>query len=242
MIQSALLLAAGRGKRLRPLTDSTPKALLPVGGRPIAQRVIDELVQGNVKKIVFIVGHLGDKIKSYFGSGSDCGVKYDYINQETLNGTAGAVKIAQQYVGDESFLVVFADSYFAPQSILHVIESPWANAIGVVSVRDPHRYGVVDLDGNSCVIDVVEKPDNPKSDLVIGGVYKFDRSVWHYISKLNVSPRGEFELPDVIKLMIADNYPIGAVRIPYMLDIGTIDQLQILNDTLINKGSYDYKE
>lgn len=236
MIKTAIILVAGRGTRLRPLTDTTPKALIEVGGEPISKPIVDQFIESGISKVIFIVGYLGDDIRSYYTENKPSGVDYVFLEQTDLNGTAGALKLARKAVGEDEFIVVFGDSFFAPGSISSVVAHQSRNAFGVVSVHDPERYGVAVVDGEGNVIEVEEKPVHPKSDLVVGGIYKFSEDVWGHIDRLTLSPRGEYELPDAIKSMIDQGIRISAIQLPYMIDVGTVEELNRLNAKIASGG------
>lgn len=232
MIEAAVIPVAGRGNRLKPLTDNIPKALIEIGGVPMSRRIVDQIIDCGVRKIVFIVGYRGDEVRSYYSRQRPSGVEYIFVTQTELDGTAGAVKLAKEYVSRNDFLIVFGDGFFAPDSIQSVVNHTSRNAFGVVSVDDPERYGVVVINNEGVVIDVEEKPANPKSNLVVGGIYKFSEDIWPHIDNLTLSSRGEYELPDAIKLMISSGIPISAIELPYMIDVGTVEELQRLNDRI----------
>ncbi len=230
MIKTAIILVAGRGTRLKPMTDETPKALIKVGGEPISERIVDQLIESGVRKIIFIVGYLGDEIRSYYTENKPSDMEYVFVWQKDLDGTAGALKLARQDVLDEDFVVVFGDSFFASGSIESVLNHNSENAFGVVSVKDPERYGVAVVNKDGHVLEIEEKPIKPKSDLVVGGIYKFSKEIWQHIQRLTLSTRGEYELPDAIKSMINQGITIHAIQLPYMIDVGTVEELRKLNE------------
>jgi dTDP-glucose pyrophosphorylase len=230
----AIVLVAGRGNRLRPLTDDIPKALIEVGGKPISALVVDQLIDCGITHITFVVGYRGEAVRLYFDAHRPAHAMFDYVQQEQLSGTGGALQLVKPFLGNQPFLVAFGDSYFAPHSVERVVAAKCPAAVAVVSVPDPERYGVVVLDEQGRIVDVEEKPLRPKSNLVIGGVYKFDSSVWKHVDGLELSPRGELELPDVVRSMTNAGEAIQAVQLSYMVDVGTIEELRRLNETVAN--------
>lgn len=223
MTKTAVLLAAGRGARLRPLTDSVPKPLVQVGAKPIVDRIVDELDECRVNNIVLVVGHLGYKIRDHYARRPNA-ERFTFLEQDALDGTAGAVRLCAPYIRSD-FLVLFADSLFAKGSIRRVVESPSPNAIAVVRVSDPRRYGVVEMDQQNRITDLVEKPEHPTSDYAIAGMYKMQLRCRAYFHDLVLSPRGEYELPDVVRRMITDGIEFRGVPLASMIDIGTLEQL-----------------
>jgi len=221
---TAVILAAGRGTRLRPLTDQVPKALIPIGEKPVAEYLVDDLIAAGVTQIVFIVGHLSDLVSQHFETRRVQGVTFRYVKQTVLNGTGGALQLAERFVSGQ-FIVVFGDGFYTGDSVRQMLMAEWANAIAVVRVEDPRRFGVVEVSPENRIVDVVEKPETPRSNLVVAGMYKLQSNAWKYIRGLQPSPRGELEIPDVIRMMVADGHAIGAVEIDPMLDVGTPEEL-----------------
>ena len=224
MATSAVILAAGRGTRLRPITDSTPKAMVEVGGSPLLSRIVSELLACQVRTIVFVVGHLGKRISDYYGTGAEYGASFFYVRQQELNGTGGALRLAREHVSDK-FLVIFGDSFFGIGSVQTILASDWQQAIGVIKVSDPRRFGIVEVDPDRRITNVVEKPERPKSNLAIAGLYKLESTCWKYIDNLVPSVRKELEIPDAIQAMLRDQHAIGAVELRTMIDVGTLDDL-----------------
>ena len=110
-LNTAVVLAAGRGTRLRPLTDTIPKALVEIGGRPLLEKTVSEIIDSGITNVIFVVGYLGNLVEEYFGNGSRWGANFVYVKQERLNGTGQAILLAERYATG-SFLVIFGDSYF----------------------------------------------------------------------------------------------------------------------------------
>jgi NDP-sugar pyrophosphorylase family protein len=119
---TAIVLAAGQGTRLRPLTDTIPKAMVDIGGQPLLERIVRDLLAAGISRIVFVIGHLGERIETYFGRGSNWGAEFIYLRQQVLNGTGGALLLAEPYVS-ESFLVVFGDRYFDRGAVRSVMQA-----------------------------------------------------------------------------------------------------------------------
>ncbi|MDB2438785.1 nucleotidyltransferase family protein [Hellea sp.] len=231
----AIVPLAGRGNRLKPITDKLPKALVDVGGKPIAQRCVEQLLNAGINEFVFVIGYLGEQIEKHFREILPSGTTTHFYKQEVLDGTGGVLKLLKKDFDNRNFLMVFGDSFFADSAIGDLLTDQSKNSFAAVRVHDPERYGVVSLNENGFVEAIEEKPKNPTSNLVVGGMYKFDKSVWNYVDKLELSPRGEYELPDIIKLLLEDGELIRPVTISHMYDVGTVKELRRLN-TLIQKG------
>jgi dTDP-glucose pyrophosphorylase len=222
---TAVVLAAGRGTRLGSLTEQVPKAMVEIGNKPILERIVDDIVASGLREIVFVIGHLGDIIRSHFGERDSRGATFQYVEQRYLNGTGGALQLAEPLTPAD-FIVVFADSFFTPNTIARIVMSNWRNAIGAIRVDNPQRYGILETTLENRILAVAEKPADPKSNLAIAGIYKLQADSWKYIRKIKPSPRGELELPDAVSSMIDDGFEFGAIEIPFMADIGTPEELK----------------
>ena len=214
----AVVLAAGKGTRLKPLTNTKPKHLIPVGGKPILEHVLLTLKKVGIHEIYIIVGYKAEMIKDKFSDGSNLGLKIEYIVQSKLLGTADAIKTAQPYV-DENFLVVYGDLLFTPKAIVNILrahkQSKPSVTMAVTPVANPERYGVVKLE-EGWVIDLVEKPPRGRapSNFVNAGIYVFSEEIFEKIAKTKPSPRGELEVTDSLKLLMSEGRKVLAEEIP----------------------------
>jgi len=222
----AVVLAAGEGVRLRPLTLTHPKHLLPIGGKPILEHVLYALKNSGVHEAYIVVRYMADFIKEYFGGGSEVGLKLSYVVQSNLKGTADAVSTVKPNV-QEDFLVVYGDLLVTPDVVKKVIqahktERPSAT-MAVVPVKNPEHYGVVSLE-ESHVTGIVEKPklEVAPSNLANAGVYVLSPEVFDKVRETKLSKRKELELTDTLNLMIKEGSPVLAVQISSRewLDIG----------------------
>ncbi|MBW9220280.1 NTP transferase domain-containing protein [Methanothermococcus sp. SCGC AD-155-N22] len=207
----AVILCAGKGTRLLPLTENRPKPMLPVGGKPILEYIINK-VENLVDNIYLVVKYKKDMIIDYFRDHS----KITFVEQGAIDGTGYALLSARNYLGDE-FLVINGDIIF--EDDLSGILS-YENAMGLVEVENPENFGVVLLDREGNVVEIEEKPKNPKSNLINGGVYKFQSDVLDILEDLEPSERGEVELTDAIKELIRERRIKGVKLKGYWNDIG----------------------
>ncbi|MFW6003917.1 MAG: bifunctional sugar-1-phosphate nucleotidylyltransferase/acetyltransferase [Halanaeroarchaeum sp.] len=221
-----VILAAGAGTRMRPLTDRTPKALLPVGDRPLAAHVADVAVASGASSIVFVVGPDADRIRSTFGHHYR-GVPVDYTVQDPPDGTAGAVSAALPHV-DGQFAVLNGDNIYDQESVQTLFSN--GPSIGVHAVDDPSSYGVVDIEAGRCA-GIVEKPENPPSTMANAGAYVFPspEDGWFDVSR---SDRGEYELTDVVARII-EQTDVTAVEIDRWMDVGRPWELLEANETIV---------
>ncbi|WXG47677.1 MAG: NDP-sugar synthase [Candidatus Atabeyarchaeum deiterrae] len=231
-----MILAGGFGTRLRPLTYSRPKSILPVGPKPVLQYLIESLSKQGFDEIVITANYLREQIENYFGNGSKFGVSLRYPREESPLGTAGSVKNAEKYL-DETFAVIQGDSVtdinLAEQLAYHR-EKRSLVTLGVVPVEKPWRYGVVELDEENKVIDFKEKP-SPKecqSNLANTGMYFLEPDV------LNLIPRNKpFDFAnDVFPLIIETGIPLYGFRAAgFWTDIGTVEGFLEASAWLLDK-------
>ena len=195
-----IILAGGTGSRLHPLTLVTNKHLLPVNNKPMIFYPIEKLAQAGIKDIMIIIGgnSIGDIVR-LIGSGSRFGVNITYRCQDDPDGIAGALKLCEDFVNNDRCIVVLGDNIFQT-SLKPIVEEylkqPEGAKILIKHVSDPQRFGVAEVDRDR-VIQVVEKPQNPKSNNAVIGVYMFDAQVFNIVKDLTKSARGEYEVVDI---------------------------------------------
>lgn len=237
----AVILAAGRGTRLHPITLTRPKHLVPVGGKPIVDHTLDALKSLGINEVVLVVNYSAEQLKRHLGDGGKYGMKFEYSYQKDLLGTAHAANFAEPYVTDD-FLLIYGDWMMTPEEIekvikIHEREKP-AATMGVVPVDDPSHYGVVRVE-DSQVKAILEKPDREKAptNLVNVGIYVFSMKIFDAISRTEKSQRGEFELTDAISILISEKCKILAVQLSNMevLDVGLIWDLLEANKWALEK-------
>lgn len=225
----AVLIAAGRGTRMRPLTDTRPKPMLPVGGRPLLAHVI-EACAGAVDGVVVVTGYKGETIREYFGD-SFAGLPIDYVRQRERLGTAHAIDRARDAIDDE-FLALNGDVLVGSDLVdrLAAADTP---AMTVMPVEDPTAYGVVAVE-DGMAADIEEKPAHPPSNLANLGCYKFPNSVFSHIDELEKSPRGEYEITDALMALIAAGQPPAIVEHDgRWLDVGRPWELLAANEAVL---------
>jgi len=214
----AVLLAAGEGVRLQPLTATRPKHLIKVGGKPILEHCLDALRANGVTEAVVITHYMGDAIRAYFGDGAKFGFKLEYAEQKTVLGTGNAAKFAQPYV-DGDFLLVYGDLLFSADAIRKVVETykckRAAAVMAVVPVENPESYGIVEFDEKKHIKRIVEKPKktNAPSNLANAGVYVFRKNIFETLKKLGKSSRGEEELTDAVTMLAENGETVLAAEI-----------------------------
>ncbi len=230
-----VVLAAGAGTRLRPLTDTVPKPMLPVGDAPMVAHVADAAVEAGASELVFVVGYGGERVREYFGDSFE-GVPVAFAEQSELDGTASAVRAAVPHLGDEPFAVLNGDNCYDTTDLRTLFEA--GPAVGVRRVDDPSNYGVVTAT-DGAVTDVIEKPSDPPSNLANVGAYVFPAST---VDRLDVpvSRRGERELTDVLA-RIADERTVTPVEFGRWLDVGRPWELLEANERALAELSRDVR-
>ncbi|SEP14622.1 glucose-1-phosphate thymidylyltransferase [Halorientalis persicus] len=207
-----VILAGGTGSRLRPITHTGPKQLVPIANKPVLEYAIDDLVEAGIGEIGIVLGNKGRaEIQEYFGDGSDWGVDITYIVQGAPLGLAHAVGCTRDFVGDDSFVVYLGDDLMR-EGITELVAdfdpAEYAAGIGLQEVDDPSRYGIVDVDDGGDVIQLVEKPDDPPNNLALIGIYVFTPAIFEQIETLDKSWRGEYEITDAIQGLLDDGHRI----------------------------------
>ncbi|MFC1594854.1 sugar phosphate nucleotidyltransferase [Patescibacteria group bacterium] len=223
-----ILLAAGEGTRMRPLTNECPKSLLKASGKPLVEHILSKLPK-EVDEFIFVIGHLGNMIKDYCGD-NFLGRPVKYILQEEKLGTYHAVALAKDFIKPgERFLVLYGDDLHGKKGIEECIKHP--RALLVKEVENPRAYGVVELDENANVKNVIEKPENPSSNLISTGVLVLDHHIFEFPPEL--SSRGEYFLTDAMQKMLA-KYPIKAVRSSFWFAVTTPENLKTAEKAVLD--------
>jgi UDP-N-acetylglucosamine diphosphorylase/glucosamine-1-phosphate N-acetyltransferase len=223
----AVILAAGEGSRLQPITATRPKHLIRVGGKPILEHCLDSLVAVGIDEAVIVVHYMAEAIRRYFGDGKRFRLKIEYAEQRTALGTGDAVKVVEPFM-NEDFLLVNGDLIFAPKTVrevieLHQKERPVAT-LAVVPVDKPENYGIVELENEKRVKRILEKPkrEEAPSNLANAGIYVLSPEIFAKLKETSASARGELEIPDALSLLIGENKTVMAAKINSQdwLDIG----------------------
>jgi bifunctional UDP-N-acetylglucosamine pyrophosphorylase/glucosamine-1-phosphate N-acetyltransferase len=223
----AVILAAGEGVRLLPITATRPKHLIKVGGKPILEHCLDAVKKAGITEAFIVTHYLGKAIRDYFGDGEKISLKLNYIEQPSVLGTGNAASVAEPFI-DDNFALIYGDLLFSEDAIKQLIqmfetEHPDA-AMAVVPVGKPENYGIIELESARRIKRVIEKPASGEtsSNLANAGLYIFGSDIFKTIQRIKSSVRGEIELTDAISLMIKDKKAVHAAEIPGKdwLDIG----------------------
>ncbi len=209
-----VVLAAGQGTRMRPLSESIPKPMLPVAGRPLVAHTVDAAIEAGSDEIVLVVGYEGDVVRDYFGDRYG-GVPIRYATQDEQDGTGGALRAASEVLGDEPFAVLNGDVVFDRESLSALFDA--GPAVGSVRVDEPSNYGILNV-ADGTVEGIVEKPADPPGNLANAGVYVFPAGALDCLD-VPLSERGEYELTDVLARVL-DESDVGHVELDRWLDMG----------------------
>ncbi len=221
----AVILAAGLGKRLRPLTYDTPKPMIDIAGKPLLEWILLGLKKHGVNEATIVVGYHKDKIINYFGDGRKLGMQLDYVTQQNPEGgTADAVKTAEKNV-TENFFVVAGDELKDFSVIDEMRKNECDGMITAYRVKNPEQYGVLEVNGNN-VLRIREKDVNPVSNFINISLYRFSIEIFDAIKKIKPSPRGELEITDAINLLIDEGFVFHYVESKYYFDMSSMDGLE----------------
>jgi glucose-1-phosphate thymidylyltransferase len=228
----ALVLAGGSGSRLRPITHTSAKQLLPVANKPVLFYGLESIRDADITDVGIVVGDTEPAIRAAVGDGRDFGLNVTYIRQDAPLGLAHAVLIARDYLGDDDFVMYLGDNFIVGgiTSLVDEFRSGRPDAqIMLTTVPDPRQFGVAELDDAGEVIGLEEKPLRPKSDLALVGVYIFTPAVHDAVRRLAPSGRGELEITEALQWLIDDGRKVRSTIITgYWKDTGNVaDMLEV---------------
>jgi len=226
-----IILAGGSGTRLHPLTLAVSKQLMPVYDKPMIYYPLSTLMRAGIKDILIIsTPHDMPLFQKLLGDGKSLGCNFNYKIQEVPNGLAQAFVIGEEFIGNDSVALILGDNIFygsKMEDLLKKNKNPDGGVVFAYHVSNPKRYGVVEFDKNNIAISIEEKPENPKSNFAVPGLYFYDNDVVGIAKSLKPSPRGEYEITDVNKIYLERNkLKVGILdRGTAWLDTGTFSSL-----------------
>jgi len=248
----ALILAGGAGTRLRPITHTRAKQLVPVANKPILFYGLDAVAKAGITEVGVIVGDTAAEIEEAVGDGAEWGLEVTYLRQEAPLGLAHCVLVARDFLGEDDFVMYLGDNLLeqdlapfveafeadrcrAATPTLTEVPVPAAAAqILLAKVEDPQRFGVAELDGDGAVVRLVEKPAEPTSDLALVGVYLFDPTIHQAVAAITPSARGELEITDAIQWLVDHGHRVRAAIVEgWWIDTGKLTPLLEANRLLL---------
>jgi glucose-1-phosphate thymidylyltransferase len=238
-----LILSGGAGTRLRPITHTSAKQLVPVANKPILFYGLEDMAEAGIVEVGIVIGETGDEIRAAVGDGSDWGLKVTYLPQDAPLGLAHCVLIAREFLGDEDFVMYLGDNLLR-QGIREFVDrfeedrqrsarpslegaaAPPSAQILLARVPDPQRFGVAEIGPDGEVLQLLEKPDEPPSDLALVGVYLFDATIHDAVAAIQPSDRGELEITDAIQWLIDHGHRVRhEILDGWWKDTGKLDPL-----------------
>lgn len=216
-IGKAVVLAAGRGTRMRELTADLPKPMIEVRGKPVLQHILEGLRDAGVRDFFIVVGYHADAVQNFFGDGSRYNVAIQYATQTVQDGTGRVVDLARDFAGDSPFVLSYGDILLDPTNYTHVVDLPH-NVEAIVTVtrgEDVSKGGAVFVDEKMELIDIREKsrPDQTTSPWYNAGIYAFRPSIFEFTANLQPSPRDEYELTDAIRALAQSGKKVRALEL-----------------------------
>jgi UDP-N-acetylglucosamine diphosphorylase / glucose-1-phosphate thymidylyltransferase / UDP-N-acetylgalactosamine diphosphorylase / glucosamine-1-phosphate N-acetyltransferase / galactosamine-1-phosphate N-acetyltransferase len=216
-IDSAVLLAAGRGTRMRALTANLPKPMIEVRGKPVLQHIVEGLRDAGVRRFLIIVGYRAEAVQNFFGDGSRYRIDIQYAAQVTQDGTGRVVDLARGFVSDSPFVLAYGDILVDPANYKRIVDlaNDVEALISVTRGEDVSKGGAVFLNERMELVDLLEKskPGEPSSPWYNAGLYAFRPSIFDFTARLKPSPRGEYELTDAIRALPQSGKKVQALEL-----------------------------
>ncbi|MGH9178763.1 MAG: glucose-1-phosphate thymidylyltransferase [Acidimicrobiales bacterium] len=234
-----LILSGGAGTRLRPITYTSAKQLVPVANKPILFYGLEDMAEAGITEVGIVIGDTGDEIKAAVGDGSRWGLDITYLPQEAPLGLAHCVLIASDFLGDDDFVMYLGDNLLhqGVKEFVEYFEADRGDAAAQIllcKVPDPQRFGVAELGHGGEVVRLVEKPAEPPSDLALVGVYLFDRRIHEAVRAIEPSARGELEITDAIQWLIDQGFQVRSQILDgWWIDTGKLTPLLEANRLIL---------
>jgi UDP-N-acetylglucosamine diphosphorylase / glucose-1-phosphate thymidylyltransferase / UDP-N-acetylgalactosamine diphosphorylase / glucosamine-1-phosphate N-acetyltransferase / galactosamine-1-phosphate N-acetyltransferase len=216
-IDKAVVLAAGRGMRMRELTIDLPKPMIDVRGKPVLQHIVEGLRDAGVRRVLLIVGYHAETVRNFFGDGRHHNVDIEYTMQTVQDGTGRVVDLARNFTGGSPFILSYGDILISPANYKHVVDLPnnFEAIITVTRGEDVSKGGAVFVNEQMELVDLREKPKpgEPTSQWYNAGLYAFRPSIFEFIARLKPSPRGEYELTDAVRDLARSGKKVKALEL-----------------------------
>jgi glucose-1-phosphate thymidylyltransferase len=232
-----IILHGGHGTRLRPLTHTGPKQLLPIGNKPMSEYGLEKIIEAGISDIAIVIGGIGsNKVKDYYGNGEKYGVKISYVEQEFPKGIAHAINLCKEFIGNEKFLVFLGDNIIKKSIADYAKDFEIGDSeasIMLCEVDNPTQFGIAEIFENK-IIKIMEKPKNPPSNLAVIGIYFLTPTIFEIIEKLKPSWRNELEITDALDMLLKEKHEISYYKVTdYWKDTGTPEDILHANKLLL---------
>ena len=233
-----IILHGGHGTRLRPLTHTGPKQLLPIANKPMSQYCVESLVEAGILEITMIIGGIGsNKVQEYYGNGEKFGAKITYVNQESPRGIAHAINLCKEFIGNDKFVVFLGDNIIKKSISDYVSrfeQSSASASILLCEVSNPTQFGIADVK-NGIIKKIMEKPKDPPTNLAVIGIYLLTPIIFEIIDRLKPSWRNEYEITDALQMLLEEDHEIIYDLITdYWKDTGTPHDIIHANEVILN--------
>jgi glucose-1-phosphate thymidylyltransferase len=234
-----IILHGGHGTRLRPLTHTGPKQLIPIANKPMSQYVLEDLRDSGISEISIIVGDvLPEKVKSHYGTGEEFGVRISYIHQDKPGGIAHAISLAEEFVGTDPFIVYLGDNLLKGKITQFVEEfksSDYDAMTLLCEVENPRQFGVAQFGESGKLVKLIEKPEKPPSNYALTGIYFLRPSIFSTISSLKPSWRDELEITEALQGLLDTGRKVGYRFVTgWWKDTGTVDDILEANRLVLD--------
>ena len=233
-----IILHGGHGTRLRPLTHTGPKQLLPIANKPMSEYCVNALKNAGVSEIAIIIGGVAsNKVKEYYGNGEKFDVDITYIYQDEPHGIAHAINLCKNFINNEKFIVFLGDNIIKKDILEYKIEfekSEFSASILLCEVDNPTQFGIADLNSDGSIKKIMEKPREPPTNLAVTGIYFLTPKIFDVISRLKPSWRNELEITDALQMLLEEENKIGYYMITdYWKDTGTPNDIIHANKVIL---------
>ena len=232
-----IILHGGHGTRLRPLTHTGPKQLLPIANKPMSQYCLESLVDAGISEIAIIIGGMGsNRVQEYYGNGEKFGAKIIYVNQDYPRGIAHAINLCKEFVGNDKFVVFLGDNIIKKSIAEYVSrfkQSDASASILLCEVSNPTQFGIADVK-DGIIKKIMEKPKDPPTNLAVTGIYLLTPTIFDIIDRLKPSWRNEYEITDALQMLLEENHKIIYDMVTdYWKDTGTPHDIIHANEVIL---------
>ena len=233
-----IILHGGHGTRLRPLTHTGPKQLLPIANKPMSEYCLNALKDAGISEIAIIIGGVAsNKVEEYYGNGEKFGVNITYVSQDEPRGISHAINLCKNFIKNEKFIVFLGDNIIKKDISEYRKEfekSEFAASILLCEVDNPSQFGIADLNTDGSIKKIMEKPKQPPTNLAVTGIYFLTPKIFDVISRLKPSWRNELEITDALQMLLEENNKIGYYMITdYWKDTGTPNDIIHANKVIL---------